>query len=131
MKRVAVILLTTLIVFGTLVAGQAALASTVSGAGNGARDMKAAAAPTVGSGAPRTMGFVRTTSGNYPRASRMMAERSAASLPSKVDLSRGDLPIGNQGKQSSCVAWASSYYYKTLQEAKDHSWSLSTASHQF
>ncbi len=131
LKRVAVILLTTLIVFGTLVAGQAALASPVSGAGNSARDIKAAAAPAVGSGAPRTMGFVRTTSGNYPKASRMMAERSAASLPSKVDLSRGDLPIGNQGKQSSCVAWASSYYYKTLQEAKDHGWSLSTASHQF
>jgi C1A family cysteine protease len=37
-------------------------------------------------------------------------------------------PIGNQGSQGSCVAWAVGYYVKTFQEAKEHGWNLSAAS---
>ncbi len=36
-------------------------------------------------------------------------------------------PIGNQGSQGSCTAWAVGYYVKTYQEAKEHSWNLSGA----
>ena len=36
-------------------------------------------------------------------------------------------PIGNQGSQGSCVAWAVGYYTKTFQEAKEHNWDLSGA----
>ncbi len=34
-------------------------------------------------------------------------------------------PIGNQGSENSCTAWATGYYTKTFQEAKEHSWDLS------
>ncbi|MCK5022338.1 MAG: C1 family peptidase, partial [Candidatus Pacebacteria bacterium] len=36
-------------------------------------------------------------------------------------------PIGNQGSEGSCVAWAVGYYVKTFQEAKEHAWNLSMA----
>lgn len=36
-------------------------------------------------------------------------------------------PIGNQGQEGSCTAWAISYYIKTFQEAKEHGWDLSGA----
>lgn len=52
---------------------------------------------------------------------------STASLPSNVDNSATPWfpPIGNQGSQGSCVAWAVGYYTKTFQEAREHNWSLS------
>ena len=34
-------------------------------------------------------------------------------------------PIGDQGSENSCVAWATGYYTKTFQEAKEHNWDLS------
>ena len=34
-------------------------------------------------------------------------------------------PIGNQGSQGACVAFATVYYTKTFQEAKEHNWDLS------
>ncbi|HPN30871.1 MAG TPA: S8 family serine peptidase [bacterium] len=37
-------------------------------------------------------------------------------------------PIGNQGAKGSCVSWATGYYMKTFQEAKEHGWNLSGAS---
>jgi riboflavin synthase alpha subunit len=85
-----------------------------------------------GGSAPREMGFVRTTSGNYPRARRLAATaEAAAALPQGVDLTRYDLPVGSQGRQSSCVAWSVAYYYKTMQEAREHKWDLSRADKQF
>jgi len=36
-------------------------------------------------------------------------------------------PIGNQGNEGSCTAWAVGYYMKTFQEAKEHNWDLSGA----
>lgn len=30
--------------------------------------------------------------------------------------------VGNQGSQGSCSGWATAYYYKTYQEAKEHNW---------
>ena len=50
-------------------------------------------------------------------------------MPSAVDNSATPWfpPIGNQGSQGSCTAWAVGYYVKTFQEAKEHSWNLSGA----
>lgn len=51
-------------------------------------------------------------------------ERLEVRPPSRIDL-RGNLPpIGNQGRQGSCVAWATGYCTKTAQEKKEMSWSI-------
>jgi len=46
-------------------------------------------------------------------------------IPSSIDHSSKLPPVGNQGNQGSCVAWATGYYYKSFQEAKDWGWSVS------
>ncbi|MBA7516841.1 Outer membrane protein assembly factor BamB [subsurface metagenome] len=51
--------------------------------------------------------------------------------PPAVDHSSNMPPVGNQGAQSSCVAWATGYYYKTYQEWLEHDWSISNPAHQF
>jgi hypothetical protein len=47
-----------------------------------------------------------------------------------VDLSSQMPPVGNQGNQGSCVAWAVGYYHKTHQEWLEHGWDVSQAAHQ-
>ncbi len=49
--------------------------------------------------------------------------------PSSIDHSQSIHfpPIGSQGSEGSCVAWAVGYYTKTFQEAKEHGWDLSGA----
>jgi hypothetical protein len=55
---------------------------------------------------------------------------SYQAAPSRVDNSATPWfpPIGDQGVEGSCAAWAVGYYVKTFQEAKEHSWDLSGAS---
>jgi hypothetical protein len=56
----------------------------------------------------------------------------SAPLSAAVDLSSQLPPVGNQGSQGSCVAWATSYYYKTWQEKQEHTgWNLSNPWYQF
>lgn len=57
---------------------------------------------------------------------------AAAAVPSSVDQSKTPYfpPIGNQGKQGSCVAWSFGYYTKTFQEAQEHNWDLSAVKWQ-
>jgi C1A family cysteine protease len=76
--------------------------------------------------------------GHYPKVSIEQVNRklktiygSSSSIPSEVDWSNGEPPVGDQGQQGSCVAWATGYYYKTYQEGKEHNWDLSTPNHQF
>ena len=54
---------------------------------------------------------------------------STIQATSKVDHSSSPWfpPIGNQGSEGSCVAWAVGYYMKTFQEAKEHKWDLTNA----
>jgi C1A family cysteine protease len=55
-----------------------------------------------------------------------------AVLPAAVDLSAWLPPVGDQQRTSSCAAWASTYYAKTLMEKKEHpSWDLSDPRYQF
>ena len=51
-------------------------------------------------------------------------------LPSRVDLSPYLPPVGNQGSQGSCVAWAVGYYYTTYHEAIERDWDTSSPSRQ-
>ena len=55
------------------------------------------------------------------------------SLPSSVNLSSELPPVGDQGSQGSCVAWACGYYQKTHSEKKfEHtSWDLNNQWYQF
>jgi hypothetical protein len=48
-----------------------------------------------------------------------------------VDLSGQMPPVGNQGSQGSCCAWAIGYYQKTHYEWLEHRWNDSLTSHQF
>lgn len=53
---------------------------------------------------------------------------SNSMLPNSVDWSKTNYfpPIGDQGKESSCVAWSVGYYIHTYYEAKEHDWDLSS-----
>ncbi|WP_456436418.1 PKD domain-containing protein [Thermovibrio ammonificans] len=53
----------------------------------------------------------------------------ASQLPTSVDLCQYLPPVGNQGYQGSCVAWAVGYYYKTFQEGREHGWDVSNETH--
>ena len=52
-------------------------------------------------------------------------------LSGGVDLSKYLPPVQNQGGESSCVGWSTSYYYKTMQEAKKRHWDPKSRAHQF
>lgn len=49
----------------------------------------------------------------------------AAQLPTVVDHSAGLPPVGDQGPKGTCVAWGTTYYYRTYQEGVEHGWDLS------
>jgi hypothetical protein len=71
-----------------------------------------------------------------PRAAPWMVEDKLAPaaprrLSVSVDLSSQMPPVGNQGSQGSCTAWAIGYYQKTHYEWLEHHWSDSVTSHQF
>lgn len=57
--------------------------------------------------------------------------RPAADSTVHVDLTAGIPPVGNQGAQGSCVAWAFGYYQKTQFEYREHNWNVSEPQHQF
>jgi len=57
-------------------------------------------------------GCLPSSPGDYPRAHVSQVWE----LPESIDLSLGLPPVGNQGEQASCVAWAIAYYYRSYQE---------------
>ena len=52
-------------------------------------------------------------------------------LSTKVDLTSLMPPVGDQGQQGSCTAWAVGYAAKSMQEGLDQNWALNTRSHLF
>ena len=53
-------------------------------------------------------------------------------LEASADLSAQLPPVGDQGWQGSCTAWATSYYYKSWSEKQEHtSWNLSNSRYQY
>jgi hypothetical protein len=57
-------------------------------------------------------------------------DRGKSLLPS-VDLSSQMPPIGDQGGQYSCVAWALGYYHKTHTEWREQGWNVNLPQNQF
>lgn len=53
------------------------------------------------------------------------------SLPKFIDYSSYMPPVGNQGVQGSCTAWAVAYAAKSFQEGIEEKWDLSDPAHQF
>jgi hypothetical protein len=69
-----------------------------------------------------------------PRNSPFLVEAPPVAidgLPAAVDLSSQMPPVGNQGAQGSCVAWAFGYYHKTHTEWVEHGWNVSLPQNQF
>jgi len=65
-------------------------------------------------------------------AKKLTVPLSAAPLSTSVDLSSQLPPVGNQGNQGSCVAWSTSYYYKSWSEKQEHTgWDLNNAYYQY
>jgi hypothetical protein len=52
-------------------------------------------------------------------------------LPSSASWVHTLPPVGDQGAQASCVAWATGYYVKTSWEQREEGWSTSVPSRQF
>jgi hypothetical protein len=62
----------------------------------------------------------------------MAAAPPGLPLKAAVDLSSELPPVGNQGHQGSCTAWAISYYYKTWSEKKEHTnWDLTNSMYEY
>ncbi len=65
----------------------------------------------------------------------MVQDKFVPSAPDRLgvaaDLSSQMPPVGDQGQQGSCTAWAVGYYQKTHYEWIEHNWDLSQTSHQF
>ncbi len=72
-----------------------------------------------------------------PRMAPWMVEdksvpgRRSADAALSVDLSSQMPPVGDQGQQGSCTAWAIGYYQKTHYEWLEHNWDVFQTSHQF
>lgn len=77
------------------------------------------------------LGFQLAPQADYPAAPAAPL-RYGAVLGASADLSSQFPPIGNQGSQGSCVAWATSYYYKSWVEKQEHtSWSFTNTQYRF
>ncbi len=69
-----------------------------------------------------TLGFVSADPAVIARLPLIRRDLSAVVLPSAVDLSPQMPAVGNQGQESSCVAWASAYALRGY-EAREDVWS--------
>jgi C1A family cysteine protease len=52
-------------------------------------------------------------------------------LPSYVSNTTYLPPVGNQGGEGSCVAWATGYYVMTYMEGKARQWNVTQSTHQY
>ncbi len=71
-----------------------------------------------------------------PRTIPWMIQDTYRPQPSRRLSTSGNLsnqmpPVGDQGQQGSCTAWAIGYYMKTHYEYLEHHWNDSTSSHEF
>lgn len=76
------------------------------------------------------LGLLPSPPGDYPQIA--VPQTLQSTLSASVDLSSQLPPVGDQGKQGSCAAWASSYYYKSWSEKQEHTaWNLTNPYYQF
>lgn len=105
-----------------------ATGATPSGGGAGS-SLQVTAGQVSGDG-EHYLGLVPSPEGEYPQVN--VPQRLFYSLSASVDLSGQLPPVGDQGAQGSCVAWATSYYYKSWQEKQEHTgWDLRNPYYQF
>jgi hypothetical protein len=82
-----------------------------------------------GADSPYRLGLIRTPPGEYRQVETPF---SVSSYTASIDLSSQIPPVGDQGRQGSCVAWATGYYYKSWWEKQEHSsWDLTNSWYQF
>jgi hypothetical protein len=78
------------------------------------------------------LGMKLSGEGVYPAAATAPALRAGIPIAASNDLASQLPPIGDQGNQGSCIAWAASYYYKTWSEKQEHTaWSISNTRYEF
>ena len=77
------------------------------------------------------MGLLFEDVSKNPRIKKAEPKAVLYKLASSVDLSVNMPPVGDQGTQNCCVAWAFGYYYKTYQEWQDYGWSVTDPNHIF
>lgn len=103
--------------------------SPAMGAGNGMRAHLASSGASAGDGIHR-LGFKQAAPDAAARFGGAGRPQAGAELETRtsVDLTAQLPPVGDQGNESSCVAWATSYYYKSSVEKREHTtWNLSSA----
>ncbi|HCL57509.1 MAG TPA: hypothetical protein DHW82_10940 [Spirochaetia bacterium] len=71
------------------------------------------------------------TNPNLKKTFRTSTPMKASGLPDKADLSANLPKPGNQGYQGSCVAWATTYAYKSYHEKVERKWDIDTEKHLF
>lgn len=77
------------------------------------------------------LGLRLSPEADYPSTPRAPALMTGTPLAASADISSQMPPVGDQGQQGSCVAWAASYYYKSWSERQEHGWSLTDPMHQY
>jgi len=78
------------------------------------------------------LGLKPSPSEGVPQAGLPRSYSLGKTLGASADLSAQLPPVGDQGVQGSCTAWATSYYYKSWSEKQEHtSWNLGDSFYQF
>jgi len=120
-----------LLVFALCAAIVPLMAGGASAAGSDVRTFLESPTAIQGDGTHH-LGFQLAPQAQYAGAPPAPITYGGAPLGAAADLSSQLPPVGNQGQQGSCVAWATSYYYKTWSEKQEHTgWSLSNAQYEF
>jgi C1A family cysteine protease len=103
------------------------LASGISACGSGGGgttpNLPASATTTGGSahpvGAPHALGFKNANPADIARLTPRTNGLSTVYLPPSVDLSAEMPPVGDQGSEGSCVAWATAYAMRGYEARRD------------
>jgi hypothetical protein len=101
--------------------------SMIDGHGKGSHNAKVINGHGTGLRAPTEEEWAKIAANTY--MVETVTLESISQPPDRVDLSASPWfpPIGDQDGESSCVSWATGYYVKTFQEAKEHGWNLTGA----
>ncbi len=107
------------------------MATGASAAGSDLRGFLDSPAAAQGDGTHH-LGFQLAPQASYATAPPAPGTYGGAVLGTSADLASQLPPVGNQGQQGSCVAWATSYYYKTWSEKQEHTgWNLANSQDEF
>src|SRR5450759_572967 len=107
------------------------MATGASAAGSDLRGFLDSPAAAQGDGTHH-LGFQLAPQASYATAPPAPGTYGGAVLGTSADLASQLPPVGNQWQQGSCVAWATSYYYKSWSEKQEHTgWNLDNSWYEF